>query len=119
MYPLVFHVRSDGSCPYDEYVRQVYDSGRKADAAKIRAYVERLRQYGSQRLVAMQAAEKMNDVWQLRPGRHRMFYFWHAGAGRYVLLNGFQKKSRRTPPAELNRAESLRNEHLGAHEEEK
>ncbi len=117
MYTLVFHVRPDGSCPYNEYVQQVHGSGRKGDAAKIRAFVERLRQFGSQRLAAMQAAEKMNDVWQLRPGRHRIFYFWYANVGRYVLLNGFQKKSRKTPPAELNRAETLRAEHLSAHQE--
>ena len=117
MYTLVFHVRPDGSCPYNEYVQQVHGSGRKGDAAKIRAFVERLRQFGSQRLAAMQAAEKMNDVWQLRPGRHCIFYFSYANVGRYVLLNGFQKKSRKTPPAELNRAETLRAEHLSAHQE--
>ena len=39
----------------------------------------------------------MNDVWQLRPGHHRIFYFWNAQAGRYVLLNGFHKESGRTP----------------------
>jgi phage-related protein len=60
----------------------------------------------------MQWAEKMNGVWQLRPGHHRIFYFWHAQAGRYVLLNGFRKKSNKTPRKELTKAETLRAEHL-------
>ena len=113
MYPVVFHRRPNGAIPYEEYVRSVYHAGQKAEAARIRAFVERLRQEGSQRLVARRWAEKMNDVWQLRAGQHRVFYFWHSEAERYVMLNGFRKRSRRTPRRELERAESLRAEHLG------
>lgn len=113
MYSVVFHQRRNGAIPYEEYVRSVYRAGQKTEAARIRAFVERLGQEGSQRLVARRWAEKMNDVWQLRAGQHRIFYFWHSEAGRYVILNGFRKRSRRTPRPELARAESLRAEHLG------
>ena len=106
------HKRPDGSCPYEEYVREVRKSGRKNDPAGIRALVDHLGQFGSQRLVIMDKAEKMNDVWQLRKGRHRIFYFWHAQGGRYVLLNGFLKKSNRTPRNELAMADTLRLEHI-------
>ena len=74
MYRLVLHVRPNGSCPYDEYVMSVFQSGRKQEAAKIRATVDRLIQSGSDGLVKLQRAEKMNDVWQLRIVRHRVFY---------------------------------------------
>lgn len=109
---LVFHIRPNGSCPYDEYVVSVFQSGKKQEAAKIRATVDRLRQSESDGLVKLQRAEKMNDVWQLRVGMHRVFYFWHGPARAYVILNGFRKQSRKTPPAELQRAEALRVEHL-------
>lgn len=49
---------------------------------------------------------------QLRPGHHRVFYFWDDSSARYVLLNGFLKQSRRTPAAEIERAEALRTEYL-------
>lgn len=107
----LFHCRPNGSCPYEEYVQEVFASGRKNDAAKIRVYVDRLGAEGSQRLVEMRWAEKMNDVWQLRPGHHRIFYFWDSRGRTYVLLNGYEKKTRRTPPTELTRAETLRQEH--------
>lgn len=113
MYPVVFHRRRNRAIPFEEYVRSVYYAGQKKDAARIRAFVERLRQEGSQRLVARGWAEKMNDVWQLRAGQHRIFYFWHSEAEHYVVLNGYRKRSRRTPRSELARAESLRAEHLG------
>ena len=109
---LEFHIRPNGSCPYDEYVNRVFHSGNKKEAAKIRATVDRLMHSGSDALVKMGLAEKMNDVWQLRVGAHRVFYFWHGGTRRYVILNGFRKQRRKTPPAELQRAESLRVEHL-------
>ena len=114
MFPVVFHRRPNGTIPYEEHVRSVHHAGRKSEAARIRAFVERLRQDGSRRLVARRWAEKMNDVWQLRAGQHRVFYFWHSEAGRYVMLNGFRKGSRRTPRSELERAEGLRAEHLGS-----
>ena len=114
MYRLEFHIRPNGSCPYDEYVKGVFQSGKKREAARIRATVDRLMQSGSVGLVKMQLAEKMNDVWQLRVGVHRVFYFWHGDAQRYVMLNGVRKQTRRTPPAELQRAEALRVEHLAA-----
>ena len=114
MYNLGFHIRPNGSCPYDEYVQGVFYSGKKKEAAKIRATVNRLKEFGSARLVAMGLAEKMNDGWQLRVGAHRLFYFWHVDAQRYVALNGFLKKTPKTPPSDLERAEALRAEHLEA-----
>jgi len=113
MYPVVFHQRPNGAIPYEEYVRTVYHAGQKTEAARIRAFVERLGQEGSQRLVARRWAEKMNDVWQLRAGQHRIFYFWHPEGERYVVLDGYRKRSRRTPRSELAIAEGLRAEHLG------
>ena len=53
----------------------------------------------------------MNDVWQLRSGRHRLFYFWDDILSRYVILNGFLKQSRQTPRGELLRAERLRTDY--------
>ena len=109
---LNFHIRPNGSCPYNEYVTTVFQSGSKQEAAKIRATVERLKQCGSAALAKISRAEKMNDVWQLRVGAHRIFYFWHDVASRYVMLNGFRKQSRKTPLGELQKAETLRFEHL-------
>ena len=109
-----FHVRPNGSCPYDDYVKSVHRSGKKGEAARVRATVDRLAQSGSGVLVNMERAEKMNDVWQLRVGVHRVFYFWDGDAQRYVILNGFRKQRRKTPPADLQRAEDLRAEYVAA-----
>jgi phage-related protein len=111
MSDLFFHVRPGGSCPYEEYVRQVFASGRRKEAAKIRAHVNRLAKDGSQQLAVMKWAEKMNSAWQLRPGHHRIFYFWDDIEKSYVMLNGYEKKTKKTPPGGLARAERLMTEH--------
>ena len=112
MADLDFHTRANGSCPYDEYVNDVLRGGSKQEAAKIRAVVDQLGVLGSAVLTNMGLATKMNDVWELRVGRHRVFYFLHADTGHYVILNGFRKQTRKTPPQELQKAENLRAEHL-------
>ena len=112
MYSVTAFTRPGGRCPYDDYVDGVSKAGRKKDAAKIDALVKQLASVGAQQLVRMSKAEKMNDVWQLRPGRHRVFFFFDSDSQAYVLLNGFLKRSRRTPPTELARAEGLRSAYL-------
>ena len=107
-----FYTRADGSCPYQEYVASVFRTGRKAEAAKVRVFVDRPAQTGSQKLVRIKAAEKMNDVWQLRPIPHRIFYFWDSATRTYLILNGFRKKSGKTPRREISRAARLRDEYL-------
>ena len=107
-----FHRRANGSCPYQEYVIDVIQGGNKKEAARIGAVVDQLRDLGSSGLAKMIRAKKMNDVWELRIGPHRVFYFWDSDAASYVILNGFRKQRGKTPPQELERAESLRLEHL-------
>ena len=54
----------------------------------------------------------MNDVWQLKPIPHRIFYFWDSVEDSYVILNGCRKKSRKAPQAEILKAEHLRAEYF-------
>lgn len=110
MYDVHLYIRPNGRCPAKEYIDGIIRSGRKADSARIDGLLVQLRMEGSQRLVRSRRAEKMNDVWQLRSGRHRLFYFWDDLLNRYVILNGFLKQSRQTPRRELLRAERLRAE---------
>ena len=107
-----FYTRVDGSCQYHDYVDVVFRTGRKDEAARIRSFVDRLAQRGSQEMVKIKAAEKMNDVWQLRPLPHRVLYFLDSAKRMYVILNGFRKKSGKTPQREISRAERLRDEYL-------
>ena len=49
-------------------------------------------------------AKKLKGVeklWELRPGRHRVIYFYYRG-NKAVLLHAFKKQSQKTPLKEIN-----------------
>lgn len=111
MYAIVAHVRPNRDCPYRDYLARLKRSGAKKDQAKILAAVEQLRNRGAQGLAQITLAKKMNDVWELRPQPHRIFFFFDPGSQTYVLLQGYRKKSQKTPPGEIEMAERLRAEY--------
>ena len=110
-YEVHIYVRPNGRCPFTEYVQGVSRSGDSASVDRIARVVRDLENLGSQQMVRLRKAEKMNDVWQLRPGPHRIFYAWDADNQRYVILHGFRKQTARTPRRELQRAERLLREY--------
>lgn len=54
------------------------------------------------------------DIWELRPGNNRIFYFcWHEDT--FVLLHHFLKKTDKTPRSEISRAKFERDEYIRRH----
>ena len=49
------------------------------------------------------------DIWELRPGRNRVLFFYHKD-DTYVLLHHFLKKTQKTPRREIEKAKSERND---------
>lgn len=56
------------------------------------------------------------DIWELRPGNNRVFYFYSKD-NTYVLLHSFRKKSQKTPRREINKAKAERDDYLSRREE--
>lgn len=57
------------------------------------------------------------DIWELRPGNNRVFYFYY-DKSQYVLLHHFRKKSQKTPAREISRAKAERNDYIRQQEEQ-
>ena len=55
------------------------------------------------------------DIWELRPGNNRIFYFFHKD-NTFVLLHQFRKKSQKTPRREIEKAKSERDDYLARKE---
>lgn len=51
------------------------------------------------------------DIWELRPGNNRVFYFYYRDQN-FVLLHHFRKKSMKTPKREINRAKAERDDYI-------
>ena len=57
------------------------------------------------------------DIWELRPGNNRVFYFYY-DESQYVLLHHFRKKSQKTPNREIARAKAERDDYIRQKEAE-
>ena len=55
------------------------------------------------------------DIWELRPGNNRVFYFYHKN-DTFVLLHHFRKKSQKTPRREIEKAKAERDDYLSRKE---
>ena len=51
------------------------------------------------------------DIWELRPGNNRVLFFFMK-EDTFVLLHHFRKKTQKTPPREIARAKSERDDWL-------
>ena len=69
---------------------------------KILAYMKALSLYGT-RLGTPFVKHIEGDLWELRPLRNRIFFFYWKD-NRFVLLHHFIKKSQKTPAKEIQRA---------------
>ncbi len=79
-------------------------------AARIDAFIERLRIYGN-RMQGKFVKKLTDDIFELRVKQFdrifRVLFFYQPGM-LIVITSGFQKKTEQTPPGEVIRADQLR-----------
>jgi phage-related protein len=96
----------NGRIPAREFV----DSLDEPAAARIDAFIERLRIYGN-RMQGKFVKKLGGEIFELRIKQYdrifRILFCYQPGM-RIIILSGFQKKTDRTPPAEIAKAEQLR-----------
>ena len=59
-----------------------------------------------------------DDIWELRPGNNRVFYFFFEN-DTFVLLHHFRKKSQKTPRREIEKAKNERIDYITRKENNK
>src|SRR5271165_4980171 len=98
----------NGRVPAREFVDSLDDK----TAARVDAFIERLRMYGN-RMQGKFVKKLSDDIFELRIKQFdrifRVLFFYQLSAGNGTCdYSGFQKKSQATPPGEIARAEQLR-----------
>lgn len=90
--------------------REFVDSLDDKAAARIDAFIERLRVYGN-RMQGKFVKKLTDDIFELRVKQFdrifRVLFFYQPGM-LLVITSGFQKKTQETPPGEITRAQQLR-----------
>ena len=96
----------DGRAPAQEFIDALDDR----TAARIDAFIERLRVYGNQ-MQGKFTKKLTNEIFELRIKQFdrifRVLFFYQPGRV-IVITSGFQKKTQQTPAPEIARAEKLR-----------
>jgi len=96
----------NGRVPAREFVDSLDDKA----AARIDAFIDRLRVYGN-RMQGKFVKKLTNDIFELRVKQFdrifRVLFFYQPDM-LIVITSGFQKKTEQAPPGEITRAEQLR-----------
>lgn len=115
MYKIEFYETSAGDCDIREFLNSLKAKLQTSKDARIQFkqlsyYIELLEQNGT--MLPENITKQITDnIWELRPGNNRVFYFFYQD-DTYVLLHHFRKKSQKTPKREINRAENERIDYL-------
>lgn len=111
MRTITFYRTTDGKCPIEEFLDSL--PGKAAQKTTwVLKLVEELHQVPVTYLKKLAGTE---EIWECRiafgSNAYRIFCFFAGNSG-VVLTHGFIKQSRKTPRAEINRAEAYRRDFL-------
>lgn len=113
MYNIEFYSTADGTSELWNFLDDLQQKALTNKDARIQhkqiaQYIQLLQDHGT-RLGKNITKNVDEDIWELRPGNNRVFYFFHRD-NTYVLLHHFRKKTQKTPRREIERAKAERDD---------
>ncbi len=118
-YDIIFYEKENGKSEIWDFLEKLrFKSTNDKDARiqynQILLYMELLKNNGT--LLPQNIAKHIEEnIWELRPGNNRIFYFF-CDNNSFVLLHCFRKKSLKTPKREILKAKSERDDFLSRKE---
>lgn len=105
MYEIIPYESKSGRCPIKEYMTKLTKQNKTKEIAQIKEYIRRLEEHGmAVNNTFPETIRKLrDDVYELRPGTNRVFFFYWTGKT-FVLLHGYKKQSQEAPPREIEKA---------------
>ena len=115
MYTIEFYENSHGGADVWDFLEELRLKSATSKDARIQYnqmlfYIDLLSKNGT-RMSEKITKNIDEDIWELRPGNNRVFYFYHRD-NTFVLLHHFRKKSMKTPPREIERAKRERDDYI-------
>ena len=118
-YNIVFYEKQNGDSELWNFLEKLRKKSTTSKDARIQykqasLYIELLQNNGT-RLPDTVTKHIEEDIWELRPGNNRIFYFF-CDKNDFVLLHSFRKKTQKTPRREIEKAKSERDDYLSRKE---
>ena len=112
MYTVIELEFEDGSCPYREFLQSVERSGDLKALGIVDKTVGNLINEGLVLLNTSMMDNIEDDIYELRAGSHRVFCYYDRRSSMFLLLQGFRKRTQRTPEGQKARARALVSRYL-------
>lgn len=115
MYKVIFYEKRSGVSELWDFLEELRIKSTTSKDARIQykqisLYIQLLQEHGT-RLPETITKYLEENIWELRPGFNRVFYFCDDGKN-MILLHHFRKKSNKTPRRELAQAKAERDDYL-------
>ena len=122
MYIVEFYETTDGKSELWDFLEELRVKTATSKDARIQykqisLYIQLLQDNGT-RLGENITKHLEDDIWELRPGNNRVFYFFFEN-DTFVLLHHFRKKSQKTPRREIEKAKNERIDYITRKENNK
>lgn len=119
MYRIEFYEKENGESDVWNFLEELRAASATSKDARIQykqmmLYIQLLEQNGT-RMPDNITKHLGDNIWELRPGNNRVFYFYFENDV-FVLLHHFRKKSQKTPTREIEQAKAERNDYLARKE---
>lgn len=118
-YKIIFYEKENHETPTLDFLEALRIKAQKSKNARIQykqavLYIELLKKNGT--FLPDNITKHIEEnIWELRPGNNRIFYFFHEQET-FVLLHTFMKKSNKTPKREILKAKRKRDDYLSRKE---
>jgi phage-related protein len=100
-YTIAFFESQARDCPVEDYM---FDGRNETDFEIIIAVIQRLAHVGQKLLDTNMAKRIDGPICELRKDRHRIMYAESKPRKGFILLSAFTKKTQKTPPEEIEKA---------------
>ena len=122
MYTVEFYETTDGKSELWDFLEELRVKTATSKDARIQykqisLYIQLLQDNGT-RLGENITKHLEDDIWELRPGNNRVFYFFFENYT-FVLLHHFRKKSQKTLRREIEKAKNERIDYITRKENNK
>lgn len=122
MYTVEFYETTDGKSELWDFLEELRVKTATSKDARIQykqisLYIQLLQDNGT-RLGENITKHLEDDIWELRPGNNRVFYFFFEN-DTFVLLHHFRKKPQKTPRREIEKAKNERIDYITRKENNK
>lgn len=114
-YKIIFYEKENGESEILDFLEDLRKKSVKSKDARIQfkqasLYIELLQNHGT--ILPENITKHITeDIWELRPGNNRIFYFCTINDS-IILLHSFHKKTRKTPTREIKKAKAERDDYL-------